>query len=599
MTMIEKILDTWALTLMHSLWQSLLILAIVRLILKFVPASKAELRYGAAVMGLVFFALTSALTFYTLLPLTSSRLAIADTGTTMRGFVLTAPGGRSGWATWLSDLLLQHSATILTAWLFGASLFLLRLSGSWWYIKHLTDTGTVVTGGWKIKVEQLATQLGVNKAITLIESSRIDAPFVAGVLHPIIFIPVHIATGLSTQQLEAIFIHEIIHVKRHDYLINLFQSLIESLYFFNPFIWKISNMIKTEREHCCDDAVVKFGADKKAYVHALASLEESRLYKNALALSAAGNKNQLFNRIKRLMEGPTKNYSLREKLVPAVLLVVGLMCASWFSINRGPAPIDSAINLNKAGVVADTIIKKQNKTKPEKVKTEEGKTKPEKVKSKDVTIEEDYELNPPIPEFYVPEPPDFEPPGIEIMVPLQHEINIYAGEYKQEFMERFKERFGEFYAKNQAELEKMMAEFEKEKFGDMDLAHLDANLKAHEEMAKRHQELDLAHAAQLRKHEQQMNAQMKAWEKENEKRMQKFEMEMKEFNKEIEAFNEKIRIELVRDGYLDKDEKLNQIRIIDNELIEVNGKPIKQADFNKYRELFKKSSPKTPPHPEH
>jgi bla regulator protein blaR1 len=601
MTLIENILDTWAVTLVHSLWQGLLVLAVVRIILKLVPASKAELRYGVAVMALVFFTILSALTFYTTLPTTSSSNATLGTGLSMQGFIMTTPTEGSSWTTWLSNLLLQYSSTILTVWLFGASLFLLRLSGSWWYIKHLTDTGNLVTGEWKTKVDQLALRLGVNKAISLIESSRIDAPFVVGVLHPIIFIPVHIGTGMSTEQLEAIFIHEIIHVKRHDYLINLFQSLIESMYFFNPFIWKISDMIKTEREHCCDDAVVKFGADKKAYVYALASLEESRHYKNALALSAAGNKNQLFNRIKRLMEGPTKNYSLREKLVPAVLLVVGLMCASWFSVNRGPAPMDSTINLNQVGIAADTIIKKKEKTKPEneKTKTEKDKTKTEKTNS-EANVDEELMVFPPVPDIDIPVHPDFEPPDLEIMIPMEPDIHIYAGDYQAEFMERFKERFGEFYEKNQAELERMVAEIEKEKFAHVDLATIEADAKVHQVMAEHHQEIRRAQEVNLQKQEETMKeaeAQMKVLEKENEKRMQKFELEMKEFEKQFEVFNEKLRVELVRDGYLEKDEKLDNIRIKDDDLIEINGKQIKQSDLKKYQEFFKNNSPKSPPHP--
>jgi hypothetical protein len=283
------------------------------------------------------------------------------------------------------------------------------------------------------------------------------------------------------------------------------------------------------------------------------------------------------------------------------------MCASWFSINRGPAPLDSTVNLNKVGVAADTIIKKKEKAKTEKdkTKTEKDKTKPEKIKS-DATADEDLVLFPPMPDIEIPEHPDFTPPDIDIMipldvtVPLETDIHIHGGDYEAEFMERFKERFGDFYEKNQAELERMIAEIEKEKFSHVDLAAMEANAKVHQVMAERHKEISRVQEVKMQEHEEKMkefDAQMKAWEKENEKRMEKFELQMKEFEKEFEAFNAKLRDELIRDGYLGKDEKLDHIRITDDEVIEVNGKQIKQSDLKKYQDFFKNNSPKSPPHP--
>jgi hypothetical protein len=215
-------------------------------------------------------------------------------------------------------------------------------------------------------------------------------------------------------------------------------------------------------------------------------------------------------------------------------------------------------------------------------------------------VDEELMVFPPVPDIDIPVHPDFEPPDLEIMIPVEPDIHIYAGDYQAEFMERFKERFGEFYEKNQAELERMVAEIEKEKFAHVDLATIEADAKVHQVMAERHQEIRRAQEVNLQKQEEKMKeleAQMKVWEKENEKRMQKFELEMKEFEKQFEVFNEKLRVELVRDGYLEKDEKLDNIRIKDNDLIEINGKQIKQSDLKKYQEFFKNNSPKSPPHP--
>src|SRR5690606_8513761 len=103
---------------------------------------------------------------------------------------------------------------------------------------------------------------------------------------------------------------------RHDYIINLFQSLLETIFFFNPFVWMISSAIRREREFCCDDEVVRRNGSPLTYAKALAQLEEIRHSKPVFALSLAENKNQLLNRIKRIMEKSAKNYSGRERIIP-------------------------------------------------------------------------------------------------------------------------------------------------------------------------------------------------------------------------------------------------------------------------------------------
>lgn len=583
-TLMQNILDTWALTLVHSLWQGLFVLLAVKVALKCLPAAKAGLRYSVTVVSLIFFVLLSAVTFYHLLPDTTSR----GIGTSETSFFTSAafyPGiADIGWTDHVQAVLREHSMLIIAAWLFGATLFLLRLTGSWWYIQRLIQSGVPVTGRWKAKLEELAKKLGVDQSLQLIESNQIDAPFVAGILKPIIFIPVGLVTGMPAQQLEAILIHEIMHVKRHDYLINLFQAFVESLYFFNPFIWMISSLIKTERELCCDDAVVKFGADKKVYAFALASLEEVRQFKNGLVLSAAGNKNQLFNRIKRLMEGSTKNYSIREKLVPVVLLVIGLACASWVSFHRQNAPIDSTLNVTRLGVSADTTIRKKDKVDVRKDKSAKSKSK----STNDSELGQ-FEPLPPPPHFDIPEPPDF-----EIMIPEIGEIpapgfHFYSQDFQEEFLSKFKERFGEFYATNGEELEKMLAELERENW------HIDAS--AFEASARANDDALRAIEEGHRQHEEKMaefHSNMRDWEEQHRVHMQKFEAQMKQFELDMEVFNNKLREQLIRDGYLGKDEKLENIHLSDDE-IEINGKPIRQNDVKKYQEFHEKYFPKMEP----
>jgi bla regulator protein blaR1 len=601
----NMLFETWTLTLVHSLWQGLLIFLLVKIILKFVPLAKSSIRYVTVVTAFTGFLLVNIFTFYLILPEKNDTSVYPLTfGLTKTLSGINIDGNE--FASVLETSLLDHSSVIMTLWLLGAGIFMSRLTGSWWYIQFLTNTGATVSGLWNDRVSVLTSQLGVTKMVRLIESTRIDTPFVAGVLRPVIFIPVGLTTGLSPQQLEAIFVHEIIHIKRNDYLVNLFQSVIESMYFFNPFVWMISNIIKTEREHCCDDAVVNFGADKRSYVIALASLEENRLYKNGLALSASANKNQLFNRIKRLMEGSTKNYSLREKLVPVLLLLVGFICASWFSIQRGYQP---EMDRNMTVVtVADTVIKKKVKnekvTKVKTTKTDKGKTS--KAKETEITYEyinedNDFMPVPAMPEFEMPLPPDLD---LKIIIPHIAELEDvqippmpmpFANNYPEEFLEKFKDHFGDFYEKNQVEIDKMMEEIEQETFVHVNPKIMEANSQIQAALAMQHEKMSKVHKAEVRIHEEQtrkFEQKMKLWEDKNKGKIAKMEAKVQQFEKDLDEFNNELRKELIRDGYLDENEAIERLKFVDDVLKEVNGKDIKETDQKKYQELYQNSFPK-------
>ena len=125
-------------------------------------------------------------------------------------------------------------------------------------------------------------------------------------------------------------------------------------------MWIISGIIRREREHCCDDAVIKVHGNALAYAQALATLEEARLSRTGLALSFADNKKQLLNRIKRIMEKSVQSYSGRERIIPAILLITGLICASWLTIQKKESERDQVKQsdvVKEIPVSADTTIK--------------------------------------------------------------------------------------------------------------------------------------------------------------------------------------------------------------------------------------------------
>ena len=109
---------------------------------------------------------------------------------------------------------------------------------------------------WRQSLRRLCGQLRIRRPVRLLESALVDVPMVIGWLRPVILLPASALSGLTPQQLEAIIAHELAHIRRHDYLINLLQSLIETLLFYHPAVWWVSRQIRREREHCCDDLAV-------------------------------------------------------------------------------------------------------------------------------------------------------------------------------------------------------------------------------------------------------------------------------------------------------------------------------------------------------
>ncbi|HKS40375.1 MAG TPA: M56 family metallopeptidase [Blastocatellia bacterium] len=157
---------------------------------------------------------------------------------------------------------------------------------------------------WQEKLSSLCRRLRVSRPVRLCESVLVEVPTVIGWLRPVILVPASALTGLSAEQLEALLAHELAHIKRYDYLINLIQTAVETLLFYHPAVWWLSAQIRQEREHCCDDLAVATCGDVLTYARALAELEHLRSVAPQLAVAANGG--ALINRIQRLVGSPAR-----------------------------------------------------------------------------------------------------------------------------------------------------------------------------------------------------------------------------------------------------------------------------------------------------
>ncbi|MFK7846997.1 MAG: M56 family metallopeptidase [Rhodothermales bacterium] len=227
----------------------------------------------------------------------------------------------------MSFMLSRWQSAAVVVWLLGLTFFSLKMMAGLWTI-HRLRTNSVTLQHEEIETQfiDLLASFDIRKPIRLSVSHQIRQPLLIGWLKPVVLLPVSILTALPIEQVEAILAHELAHVRRHDYLVSLLQSLMEVLFFYHPAVWWVSGKMRVQREFCCDDLATGLLENKVVYVNALANLEASRMSKQSLALSAKGGR--LVDRIQFLVErnaGETgKTQPGSSWITPVMLMVVCL-----------------------------------------------------------------------------------------------------------------------------------------------------------------------------------------------------------------------------------------------------------------------------------
>ena len=196
---------------------------------------------------------------------------------------------------------------ITAVWLTGVLLLSLRPLWGWFHVRRLMRRGlSPLSDALRHAGQRVKQRLRVNRAVRFAQSALVEVPTVVGCLRPMILLPASAISGLSTAQIELILAHELAHVRRHDWLVNFAQTVIEALLFYHPAMWWVSNQIRKERENCCDDMAVAISDNRTTYVQALARLEEHRSPAPASVLGATGG--SLLGRVRRLMGEPTGEF---------------------------------------------------------------------------------------------------------------------------------------------------------------------------------------------------------------------------------------------------------------------------------------------------
>ena len=247
--------------------------------------------------------------------------APADQGVST-GATYTAPAEVPSMFERISSAVRPWLPVITACWLIGVMLLLMRPVIGCLYVRRLKRFGlSPVPDSVLVACRELMQKMNVRHAVQCFQSSVVRSPVVVGYLRPMILLPASAVTGLTACQLELILAHELAHIRKHDYLVNLVQTVIEALLFYHPGMWWVTRQVRRERENCCDDVAVAIRGDRATYIRALALLEGQRVSPPALAATGGS----LLGRVRRLVEKPESEFGYRKSsLWLTALIMVGV-----------------------------------------------------------------------------------------------------------------------------------------------------------------------------------------------------------------------------------------------------------------------------------
>lgn len=286
---------------------------------------------------------------------------------------------------------------VVVGYVFGFLVQVILLFNSLIKLRTLKYKGLdSIPENWKGIYSTAKTKLKVTKSVGLYLSNKISVPITLGHIKPFILFPLAYANKMEPAQIEAILLHELAHVKRHDYLFNLLKVGIETILFFNPFVWALSKVMEKEREHACDDMVVAHISTPISYAQALVELEELRMSLHpVLTMAATGNRKHLFKRIKRITKMETNYKNVRPQLMAVILSGIALLLlAIIIPINKTTAQEKeiktSEIN-NNSEVIIEQVGEEINLIEPA-VKVPPTPKEPVKIAYKGSVVKDTSEL---------------------------------------------------------------------------------------------------------------------------------------------------------------------------------------------------------------
>ncbi|HOI33431.1 MAG TPA: M56 family metallopeptidase, partial [Bacteroidales bacterium] len=336
--------------LMHSLWQSVLAGFILFILFKLLAGANAKSRYLLGLAGLILLFLLPVINF---LNYQQDNEALATTGLSLSDFpalslsqqnqeVIQEAGGFDLIQS-AENTIAQIAPAMFWFWFLGLlAMLVYNFGGLYLNRRFIKRYGFAAPDIWIQRLNIMADRMNLSKSVQLKVSERILVPFTKGFLKPLIILPLALLSQLPADQLELVIAHELAHIKRHDYLINLFQILVESLLFFNPVVWWLSAVIRKEREHATDDLVLQYENGQVKLAKALANLMTFNTHQELTNNVVYFNKYSNMKRIERLLKNQNRKINFREKVM-VTLTLFGL----FLIVGTGGSIADPAQSLMK------------------------------------------------------------------------------------------------------------------------------------------------------------------------------------------------------------------------------------------------------------
>jgi beta-lactamase regulating signal transducer with metallopeptidase domain len=326
----------------HFVWQGAGIAALLAAARYSLRKSSAQARYILAMVAMLLMLASAGATFVYL----SSSDVPTPSHSPNSGSSIAAPAGipaqravetSSSWRDRMPD----YFPILTYIWIAGVMALSIRSLGGWvvtqqWKRRNVRPAEAF----WQESLARLAKRLAVSRKVCLWESAVAHTPAVIGWIRPVVLLPASAISGLAPGQIEALLAHELAHIRRHDYLVNLLQTAVETLLFYHPAVWWVGRQMRTERENCCDDLAVAVCGDALVYARALTELEKIRMATRIATprLAMAANSGSLLQRVRRLLDPRGDSASSGSPIHADWVTGVGIaLCVvSIWATSRGP-----------------------------------------------------------------------------------------------------------------------------------------------------------------------------------------------------------------------------------------------------------------------
>jgi bla regulator protein blaR1 len=297
-------LDATAWTLIHFCWQAAAIAGVYRLLTALLVRSASQTRYLLAVATMLTMVGAAAGTFDWQMRSAAPSPVLHNAATSIEDATIALPRGVvTGLISTHQGVAASTQANLLRwidgFWILGVVVLSVRSLGGWWVIQRLRATA-IAEAPERVRESfgRICAAMGLSRPVLLRVSSAITGPITVGAIRSMVLLPFSAITLLGPEELEMVLAHELAHVRRADFLCNLVQTLVETLFFFHPAVWWMGNRIRHERELCCDDLTLKACPNPVTYATALFRLEEHRARQWRLAMALDGHQTSLTLRLR-------------------------------------------------------------------------------------------------------------------------------------------------------------------------------------------------------------------------------------------------------------------------------------------------------------